>query len=155
SGGSIDVVNGSDFVAAFFQAACHVGAHSSDTDESNFLRHKVIWFEVYFARYYDGFGAAATSNTSNPLQLSVPRESAGLLMYRLTRGEMEFLLVHPGGPLWRRKDAGAWTIPKGEILADEEALSAAQREFQEEVGFRPEGKFVPLTPVRQKAGKLI
>ena len=68
---------------------------------------------------------------------------------------MEFLLVHPGGPFWKNKDAGAWTIPKGEIQSGEAPLAAAQREFAEEMGFLPQGEFLPLTPVKQKAGKLI
>lgn len=76
-------------------------------------------------------------------------------MYRHRRGELEFLLVHPGGPFWRAKDKGAWTIPKGELLPSEDPLAAAQREFQEELGFRPQGDFVSLTPVKQKSGKLV
>jgi predicted NUDIX family NTP pyrophosphohydrolase len=77
-------------------------------------------------------------------------------MYRRTSGRgLEFLLVHPGGPFWKGRDAGAWTIPKGEIGAGEDALAAAKREFEEELGFKPEGKFVELTPVKQKGGKLV
>jgi predicted NUDIX family NTP pyrophosphohydrolase len=83
------------------------------------------------------------------------RESAGLLMYRLRNGELEFLLVHPGGPFWKNKNTGAWTIPKGEIEPGEDALAAAQREFAEELGTRPEGHFIALNPVRQKSGKLV
>ncbi len=82
-------------------------------------------------------------------------ESAGLLMYRVRNGEIQFLLVHPGGPFWKKKDAGAWTIPKGEIEPDEDPLETAKREFAEELGINPQGTFVPLTPVRQKAGKLV
>jgi predicted NUDIX family NTP pyrophosphohydrolase len=81
--------------------------------------------------------------------------SAGLLMYRINEGELEFLLAHPGGPFWRNKDAGAWTIPKGKIQEGEEPLLAAQREFEEEIGFKPEGTFVPLTPITQKGGKIV
>jgi predicted NUDIX family NTP pyrophosphohydrolase len=81
--------------------------------------------------------------------------SAGLLMCRVGDGEMEFLLVHPGGPLWKKKDAGAWTIPKGLIDAGEEPLAAAKREFFEELGFEASGNFVALTPVKQKGGKLV
>lgn len=76
-------------------------------------------------------------------------------MYRVRNGELEFLLVHPGGPFWKNKDAGAWTIPKGEIASGEDPLSAAKREFEEELGFRPEGELVPLTAIRQKAGKVV
>jgi len=84
------------------------------------------------------------------------KQSAGLLMYR-RRGELEVLLVHPGGPFWARRDDGAWTIPKGEIETSnhEEALATARREFQEETGMVPEGPFVALTPVQQKGGKVV
>ena len=76
-------------------------------------------------------------------------------MYRRRRGGLEVLLVHPGGPFWRKKDAGTWTIPKGEIGEGEEGLAEAKGEFGEEWGFKPEGKFVELTPVKQKGGKLV
>jgi predicted NUDIX family NTP pyrophosphohydrolase len=62
----------------------------------------------------------------------VPKKSAGILMYRQKTGQIQVLLAHPGGPFWKNKDAGAWTIPKGEI-GDEEALAAAKREFFEEI----------------------
>ena len=81
------------------------------------------------------------------------KESSGLLMYRLRPAE--FLLVHPGGPFWKNKDAGAWTIPKGELKPGEDPLLAAQREFEEELGFKPYGPFIPLSPIKQKAGKLV
>jgi predicted NUDIX family NTP pyrophosphohydrolase len=76
-------------------------------------------------------------------------------MYRLRDGEIEFLLVHPGGPFFRNKDAGAWTIPKGEIDEGEDPLLAAKREFREEVGIEPVGEFVELTPITQKGGKRV
>lgn len=83
------------------------------------------------------------------------RKSAGLLVYR-RRKELEVFLVHPGGPFWKNKEAGAWTIPKGEFTDDEEPLSAAKREFMEETGSAPPGgTYTELTPVKQKAGKLI
>jgi predicted NUDIX family NTP pyrophosphohydrolase len=85
----------------------------------------------------------------------MPRLSAGLLLYRIRNGTLEVLLAHPGGPFFRNKDEGAWTIPKGEIEPHEDKLHAAQREFQEELGFRPDGPFQPLTPVKQKGGKLV
>lgn len=83
------------------------------------------------------------------------RKSAGLLVYRRIRNEVEFFLVHPGGPFWKNKDAGAWSIPKGEFLDEEDGLVAAKREFEEETGKSIEGKFYPLTPVKQKSGKWI
>jgi predicted NUDIX family NTP pyrophosphohydrolase len=81
--------------------------------------------------------------------------SAGLLMYRVRDGELEFLLAHPGGPFWKDRDLGAWTIPKGEIQDGEELLAAAQREFAEEMGFKPQGNFIGLTPIQQKGGKIV
>jgi len=81
--------------------------------------------------------------------------SAGLLMYRIREGKLEFLLAHPGGPFWQDKDEGVWTIPKGEIQPGEEPLAAARREFEEEVGFAADGPFTPLTPIRQRSGKLV
>lgn len=82
------------------------------------------------------------------------RKSAGILLYRRLK-DLEVFLVHPGGPFWKNKEAGAWTIPKGEFT-EEEALSAARREFLEETGSAPpEGDYIELTPIKQKAGKLI
>ena len=83
------------------------------------------------------------------------KRSAGLLLYRKRAGALEVFLVHPGGPFWTKKDAGAWTIPKGEIGEEEDPLVAARREMAEETGFSPEGRFIELPPVRQKAGKLV
>jgi predicted NUDIX family NTP pyrophosphohydrolase len=83
------------------------------------------------------------------------RKSAGLLLHRLRGGALEVLLVHPGGPYWARKDAGAWTIPKGEFEDGEEPLAAARREFHEETGFDPQGEMTPLRPLRQPGGKVI
>lgn len=76
-------------------------------------------------------------------------------MYRIIRGEMEVLLVHPGGLFWRHKDEGAWSIPKGEIEADEAPLPAAQREFEEETGIKPSGEFMSLDSTKLKSGKTI
>ena len=76
-------------------------------------------------------------------------------MYRVRAGELEFLLVHPGGPLWEGKHAGMWSIPKGEIHPGEDLLEAAKREFVEELGFKPDGAFLPLNPVMQKSGKIV
>ncbi len=83
------------------------------------------------------------------------KQSAGLLLYRRRQGKLELFLAHPGGPFWAKKDAGAWSIPKGEYGSDEDPLDAARREFNEETGFTATGPFQPLTPLRQKSGKLI
>lgn len=83
------------------------------------------------------------------------RVSAGLLMFRRKSGSLEFLLVHPGGPLWKNKDDGAWTIPKGEAQPDEDLLSRAQIEFEEELGIKPSGEWIPLGSIKQKAGKIV
>ena len=81
--------------------------------------------------------------------------SAGLLVFRRTEAGPVFLLAHPGGPYWTRKDFGAWTIPKGLVDADEETFAAALREFEEETGQGVDGDFLELTPLRQKSRKLI
>jgi predicted NUDIX family NTP pyrophosphohydrolase len=85
----------------------------------------------------------------------MPKLSAGLLMYRLREGGVEVLLVHPGGPIWAKKNEGAWSIPKGEVETGEDPLSTAKREFEEELGFAPEGKFIKLQDVKQKGGKTV
>ena len=81
--------------------------------------------------------------------------SAGLLMFRRKGDAVEVLLAHPGGPFWSRRDAAAWTLPKGEIGPGEEALAAARREFAEETGFASAPPFVPLGELKQKSGKRI
>ncbi len=75
-------------------------------------------------------------------------------MYR-RKGGIEVFLAHPGGPFWVKKDAGAWTIPKGEFNGDEEPLAAARREFEEETGFQAEGEFIELGSVTQNSGKVV
>jgi predicted NUDIX family NTP pyrophosphohydrolase len=85
----------------------------------------------------------------------MPKKSAGLLPYRYCEGELEILLVHPGGPYWAGKDLGAWSIPKGEYGPDEEPLAVARREYREETGCEAAGDFIPLTPRKQPSGKLI
>src|SRR4029077_13401686 len=82
------------------------------------------------------------------------KKSAGLLLYRIKDQLPEIMLVHPGGPFWKNKDAGSWSIPKGEFM-EEEPLAAAIREFKEETGMDASGKFIPLTAIKQKAGKII
>ena len=81
--------------------------------------------------------------------------SAGLLLYRRTRGSLEVFLAHPGGPFWANRDEGAWTIPKGVVADGEALLDGAQREFEEETGIAPRPPFVPLGSIRQKAGKTV
>ncbi|HEY3919396.1 MAG TPA: NUDIX domain-containing protein [Stellaceae bacterium] len=83
------------------------------------------------------------------------KESAGLLLYRVKEGATEVFLVHPGGPFWKNKDAGAWTIPKGEINEEETPLAAAIREFAEETGAFLAGDFRALPIIRQAGGKLV
>src|SRR5205809_7696023 len=86
----------------------------------------------------------------------MPKRSAGLLMYRRSRGSLEVLLVHPGGPFWMKKDEGAWSIPKGEYEAGEEPLAAARREFTEEASFEPPGPpFIPVGSVQQRSGEVV
>jgi len=83
------------------------------------------------------------------------KQSAGILLWRRRGGAIEVLLVHPGGPFWAKKDAGAWSIPKGEFAAGEDPRAAALREFEEETGFGVAGELVPLKPLRQPGGKLV
>ncbi len=83
------------------------------------------------------------------------KRSAGLLLYKHVDGELQVLLAHPGGPFWRARDAGAWSIPKGEFGDDEQAEAAARREFREELGVDATGTLVPLGEVAQRAGKRV
>jgi predicted NUDIX family NTP pyrophosphohydrolase len=83
------------------------------------------------------------------------KQSAGLLMYRKHAGTLEVLLGHPGGPFWKKKDLGAWTIPKGELETGEDLLQAAQREFEEELGCKAVLPFLALGSVTQKSGKVV
>jgi predicted NUDIX family NTP pyrophosphohydrolase len=92
---------------------------------------------------------------SNSQENSVEKKSAGLLLYRHRNGALEVFLVHPGGPIWANRDMGSWSIPKGEFGPDEDPLAAARREFEEETGFKVEGCFSALTPVRQRNNKLV
>jgi len=86
----------------------------------------------------------------------VPARSAGILLHRRREERLEVLLVHPGGPAWARRDAGAWSIPKGEYEPGEDPLAAARREFQEELGSPPpDGEAQELGEVRQKSGKRV
>jgi predicted NUDIX family NTP pyrophosphohydrolase len=85
----------------------------------------------------------------------MPKQAAGILLYRKGRSGLEVLLAHPGGPLWARKDFGAWTMPKGQFVEGELPLDAAKREFEEEMGTAPSGVFQPLGTVKQPSGKII
>lgn len=82
-------------------------------------------------------------------------QSAGILLFRRQDEGVEVLLVHPGGPFFRHKDLGAWSIPKGEFSDDEEAETAAVRELEEETGYRLRSALIPLTPIKQKGGKTV
>ena len=90
-----------------------------------------------------------------PVRASSKIQSAGLLLFRQREKHVQVLLGHPGGPFWTRKDQGAWTIPKGLIGPGESPLSAAQREFAEETGYRPGGEAIPLGSAKQPGGKVV
>lgn len=83
------------------------------------------------------------------------KQSAGLLLYRRNKNSLEVFLVHPGGPFWKNKDEGCWSIPKGEFDESEQPLMAAIREFNEETGKMVSGRFLKLNPVKQKSGKKV
>jgi predicted NUDIX family NTP pyrophosphohydrolase len=86
----------------------------------------------------------------------VAAKSAGIVLHRRREGALQVLLVHPGGPFWARRDAGAWSIPKGEYESGEDPLAAARREFAEELGVpAPDGDVDELGEIRQKSGKLV
>ncbi|MDB5198900.1 MAG: hypothetical protein JWO92_863 [Chitinophagaceae bacterium] len=82
-------------------------------------------------------------------------KSAGILLYKNNNNALQVFLVHPGGPFWKKKDAGAWSIPKGEFTDGEKALEAAIREFEEETGVNISGDFIELSPVKLKSGKTV
>lgn len=83
------------------------------------------------------------------------KQSAGILLYRLKNNVLQVFLVHPGGPFWKNKDEGAWSVPKGEFDDNEDALTAAKREFLEETGQPIDGQFIKLNPIKQKSGKTV
>ncbi len=85
----------------------------------------------------------------------IQKESAGLLLFRRTRGVLEVLLAHPGGPWWNGKHEGAWSLPKGGIDPGEDPLQTAQREFIEETGFAPVAPYIPLGSITQRGGKIV
>jgi len=90
-----------------------------------------------------------------PVRASSKIQSAGLLLFRQRDKKVQVLLAHPGGPFWSRKDQGVWTIPKGLIGPSESLLSAAQREFAEETGYRSGGEAIPLGSAKQPGGKVV
>jgi predicted NUDIX family NTP pyrophosphohydrolase len=83
------------------------------------------------------------------------KQSAGILLFRKKDQQLEFFLVHPGGPFFAKKDLGFWTVPKGELNENEEPLTAAKREFAEETGKTLSGDFIELSPIVQKGGKKV
>ena len=85
----------------------------------------------------------------------MPKQSAGILLFRSGEFGLDVMLVHPGGPFWANKDLAAWSIPKGEFGPDEDALEAAKREFEEEIGQSVDGVFIELEPLHQPGGKLV
>ncbi len=85
----------------------------------------------------------------------MPKLRAGILLFRLKNVFPEILLFHPGGPYWAKKDAGVWSIPKGELNDNEEPVQAAERELKEETGIEIKGKLMKLTPIRQKNYKIV
>jgi predicted NUDIX family NTP pyrophosphohydrolase len=85
----------------------------------------------------------------------MPKRSAGILVFKRRGAQLEVLLVHPGGPFWKNKESGAWSIPKGEPHEGEELLSAAQRELREEIGLELEGELKDLGTIQQKGGKTV
>ncbi len=100
------------------------------------------------------FGVPLSIGKRDLESVSMSKTSAGILLFRLLSGKLQVMLVHPGGPFWKNKDLGAWSVPKGEYT-DEDPLAAAKREFFEETGFRIEGQFRPLAPIVQKGGKQV
>ena len=85
----------------------------------------------------------------------MPKQSAGILIYRIRSGSAEVLLAHPGGPFWTSRDGGAWSIPKGEVEDHEKAIEAAIREVWEETGLQVAGPMTELRPIQQKSGKRV
>ncbi len=88
--------------------------------------------------------------------MHISNQSAGILLYRTINNSIQVFLVHPGGPYFKNKDEGYWSIPKGEFLDNEDALAAAKREFEEETGQKINaGNFTRLNPIKQKSGKIV
>jgi predicted NUDIX family NTP pyrophosphohydrolase len=101
-------------------------------------------------------GEITEAEIENAIDCSImAKRSAGILMYRRKNDALEFLLVHPGGPFWSKRDDGSWSIPKGLYESGEDAFAAAQREFTEETGFTAQGKFLDIGSFKQPGGKAI
>ena len=113
------------------------------------FRNLAAWSAATF-----GLPCAASDGTKNG-RPRLPKLSAGILMFRTRDAGLQVFLVHPGGPFWRNKDAGAWSIPKGEYTEGEDPLDAAKREFREETGFDAQGEFLPLGQIKQASSKVI
>jgi predicted NUDIX family NTP pyrophosphohydrolase len=121
------------------------------------LRHGFRW-KTWFVKSGRAKKPLFSSVARREAAVSMPvmgRVSAGLLLFRRTPAGTEVLLVHPGGPLWAKRDLGAWSIPKGEVEEGEELQAAARREFAEELGFAPPGEFHSLGSIKQKGGKTV
>jgi predicted NUDIX family NTP pyrophosphohydrolase len=101
----------------------------------------------------NGEGSSLTMPAAQEAVTKMPSSSAGIILYRRRAKQLEVLLVHPGGPFWRRKDDGAWSIPKGELGGGEDPAGAARRELREELGVSVEGPLLVLGEVRQRGGK--
>ena len=87
--------------------------------------------------------------------MKMVRKSAGILLYKFDNKTLKVFIVHPGGPFWKNKDIGAWSIPKGEFTDEEKAVDAAIREFKQETGIKISGDFIELSPVKLKSGKMV
>ena len=83
------------------------------------------------------------------------KQSAGILVYKTDKSLLKIFLVHHGGPYWKAKDEGSWSIPKGELMENEDPFNTAKREFTEETGLVLSGNFIMLSPVKQKGGKIV
>jgi predicted NUDIX family NTP pyrophosphohydrolase len=109
-----------------------------------------------FPRIANILVARSSVGHDDGVSLNMPaKRSAGILIYRRGGDQLEVLLVHPGGPFWKNKDEGAWSIPKGEPEEGEDLLTAAMREMREEIGFESRAKLIDLGSVRQKGGKTV
>jgi len=111
--------------------------------------NQLLLFLLHNKKHYN------MTTKNSPFRRPGGKQSAGILLYRTIGGTFEVFLVHPGGPFFRNKDDGSWSIPKGEFLDDEDGLAAAKREFEEETDHTVEGEFIGLGTVQQKSGKIV